>query len=405
MPVNPEITTKKFAIVTPWYGHQYGGAERFIREFAENLRRKGNTVEVCTTACSSPYVEWSDNDLETGETVLNGVPVRRFPVDERDAQRYVRLYSSLTSESAQSLCNADESALIENSINSRTLYQYIEENKSTYTWIFAPYMYGTTIKGTRIAPGRSLLFPCLHDEPMAHLPSVQRMFKNVGGVLCLSEPEKEMIQNIYSLQNTRTRFVGCGVEAPDKGNPDTFRKKFGIDNEYFLYIGKKDKGKNLHVLLDYFERFATDYTFRGPLVLVGPGDMQYVHNSVNESHVIDLGILDSETEKQNTLAGATALCHPSVHESFSIVIMESWLQRRPVIVDAACDVTREHCNASNGGLYYRNYFEFAGCLDMLLSNPSLARILGEQGRDYVREVFNWDAVIERFLQAANELLA
>ena len=40
-------------------------------------------------------------------------------------------------------------------------------------------------------------------------------------------------------------------------------------------------------------------------------------------------------------------------ESFSIVIMESWLCGTPILVNAHCPVTVEHCQNSQGGLFFK----------------------------------------------------
>lgn len=400
---NHNIMWQKLGVVTPWYGHQFGGAERFIRQFAEQLAQHSFTVEVFTTCCSSPYVEWSTNDLPEGKTEINNLLVHRFPADRRDADTYAQIYRRLSDVSSGGISREQEELLIANSIHSQALYDFIRHNKDEYIWIFAPYMYGTTIAGSQIAPERTLIFPCLHDEPFATLNSVKKVFQNVRGILCLSPPEKELILRLYGLDSASVHYVGCGVSRVETGNPVRFREKFQITEPYFLYLGKKDIGKNLHILIPFFEQFAQDFRFNGKLVLIGPGDTRWVCEHINERYIIDLGVLNDETYKNDALAGAVALCHPSNKESFSIVIMESWLQQRPVVVDYYCDVTRHHCEQSNGGLYYRNYWEFFECLKLLITRPDIASILGKQGKDYVEKEFNWHTVIKRFITALQHL--
>jgi len=402
---NHNIASQKFGIVTPWYAHQFGGAERFIRQFAEQLYQHSFSVEVFTTCCSSPYVEWSTNDLPEGKTEINNLPVHRFSVDRRNADTYARLYRQLTEESSAGITSQEEEQLITNSIHSQALYDFIRQHKDEYIWIFAPYMYGTTLTGSQIAPERTLIFPCLHNEPFATLASVKKVFQNVRGILCLSPPEKELVLRLYALDSASVHYIGCGVTATSIGNPLRFRKKFHINNDYFLYVGKKDTGKNLHILLSFFEQFAQDFRFSGKLVLIGPGDTRWVYEQIDEKYIIDLGVLSEEADKNDALAGAIALCHPSSKESFSIVIMESWLQGRPVVVDYYCDVTRHHCEQANGGLYYRNYWEFFECLKLLITKPDVANVLGQQGRSYVEKEFNWRAVIERFKTALVNLFS
>ena len=53
--------------------------------------------------------------------------------------------------------------------------------------------------------------------------------------------------------------------------------------------------------------------------------------AVSYTHLIDLGFVPIQ-DKYDAYAAAELLCQPSKHESFSYVIMESWLCERPVLV-------------------------------------------------------------------------
>ena len=69
----------KLAVVAQRYGADInGGAELHARYIAERLARHAE-VEVVTT-CARDYVSWR-NELPPGLEHVNGVPVRRFPVD------------------------------------------------------------------------------------------------------------------------------------------------------------------------------------------------------------------------------------------------------------------------------------------------------------------------------------
>lgn len=88
---------------------------------------------------------------------------------------------------------------------------------------------------------------------------------------------------------------------------------------------------------------------------------------------------------------------PSKNESFSIVIMESWLCERPVLVNAACNVTANFAKESNSGLYFNDYFEFEGCVNYYMDNPVIAETMGKTGRQFVLDNFKWDVIVKRFL--------
>jgi glycosyltransferase involved in cell wall biosynthesis len=89
---------------------------------------------------------------------------------------------------------------------------------------------------------------------------------------------------------------------------------------------------------------------------------------------------------------------PSALESFSLVVIEAWVERLPVLVNGACGPTREHCERSGGGLWFTSYPEFEGVLDRLVSDPGLRAELGRRGRVFVDRHFRWPVLIERYAE-------
>ena len=68
-----------------------------------------------------------------------------------------------------------------------------------------------------------------------------------------------------------------------------------------------------------------------------------------------------------------------------------------------CDVTRDHCLKSNGGLAFESYEEFSASLKRLLGDAELRMRLGEQGREYMEREYSWDSVTGRFFDFLREL--
>ena len=127
--------------------------------------------------------------------------------------------------------------------------------------------------------------------------------------------------------------------------------------------------------------------------LQGGGDIA-IPESVKDD-VYDLGFV-SKQDKYNAMAAASLLCQPSHNESFSLVIMESWLCGRPVLVSSQCAVTKDFAKRSNGGLYFKDYFEFEGCVEYILEHPEAAAELGANGGAFVRENFERDIIVEKY---------
>jgi len=87
---------------------------------------------------------------------------------------------------------------------------------------------------------------------------------------------------------------------------------------------------------------------------------------------------------------------PSRHESLSMVVLESWMMQRPVLVNGDCEVLRGQVLRADGGLYYRRYEEFAAAMDLLLQEPALAERLGRQGQAYFEANYAWPRILEKY---------
>lgn len=110
--------------------------------------------------------------------------------------------------------------------------------------------------------------------------------------------------------------------------------------------------------------------------------------------IITLGFI-SEEEKFALMRDAKCLVLASEFESLSMVVLESMIMGRPVLVNGKCLVLRGHCTKSNAGLYFENYAEFEGALSYLLSHPEQYEQMRENGRKYVRENYDWSVILEK----------
>jgi len=66
------------------------------------------------------------------------------------------------------------------------------------------------------------------------------------------------------------------------------------------------------------------------------------------------------------------------------------------VVNATCEVTREHCRRSGGGVWFGNYREFEAVIDRLLADAALRDTLGHNGRRYVERHYRWPVLIRRY---------
>jgi glycosyltransferase involved in cell wall biosynthesis len=163
-----------------------------------------------------------------------------------------------------------------------------------------------------------------------------------------------------------------------------------IRPDQLLCVGRLEEGKNILLLYEYVQRyFEEGNDIR--LVVLGEGPLKPPLHPAFEYR----GFV-SEQEKARAYASSLVLCQPSLNESFSLVVMESWLAGRPVLVHGECAVTRGHVQRSKGGLWFQTYEDFAGALDWFRSHLELATRMGENGKVYVLRNYTWEIVLDRF---------
>lgn len=385
---------RKIGFVIPWYGEDIpGGAEMELREVATHLQRAGMDVEILTTCVREFSADWNENYYSAGTAVVEDIAVRRFPVRRRDTAAFDRVNRRLME--GQHLSLQEEKTFVEEMVNSPQLYEYLKDASDDYAlYVFIPYMFGTTYYGMQACPEKSVLIPCFHDEAYLYLRLFRQAYIQARGIIYNAMPEMELANKVYDFTTTEQICMGIGMDTNICANADAFRKAYRIQKPFLLYAGRKDAGKNVHTLLRYFAEYKQRHGDSDlQLVLIGGGSIE-IPASVRDD-VYDLGFV-SRQDKYDAMAAAELLCQPSHNESFSLVIMESWLCGRPVLVHSQCSVTRDFARRANGGLYFRNYFEFEGCVQYILTHPEQARTMGQNGGAFVRENFDWDVIVEKY---------
>lgn len=389
---------KKIALICPWYGDNIrGGAEKECNYLAHGLKENGYPVEVFSTCVPQASDPRGINVLPEGLSEEGSIPVRRFLVKAQDLERYIPANLKLFKDD---FTIEDEQAYIEEDINSPDMYGYIREHKNEYSFfVFMPYLYGISINGAGICPEKSVLIPCLHDESYAYMHVFQSLMNDVRGVLFLSEPEKELAVRLYGLNETNMTVLGAQVDTgwEEECSAEAFREKYNIREQFILFAGRKDSGKKADELVEFFIRYKKEYpNSKKKLVFIGGGTLNDSIPDEYRDDIIELGFVSSE-DKHNAFAAAEFLCNPSQFESFSIVIMESWLASRPVLVSGKCPVTKSFCLKTNGGLFYDSYGEFAECVNFLSENENTANQMGLNGKRYVLENFTQEKIIKKMI--------
>lgn len=385
---------KKIGFVTPWFGEKIpGGAEMALRELAQHLHIAGVELEILTTCVEKFSSDWNKQFHKSGKTIENGLIVRRFSVRKRDVLKFDSVNFKLINNIP--IDKNEEKIYIQEMINSPDLYAYLNKHQQDYSiFIFIPYMFGTTYFGIKQCPDKSVLIPCLHNESYAYLSIFKELFSELRGMIFLAYPEETLANKIYNMCNVNSAVLGLGVNTNISGEPTAFRKKYSISSPFILYAGRKDIGKNIDTLIKYFSKYKERNHNDIKLVMIGGGDISIPIEQ--KENILDLGFVSVE-DKYNAFSASMVLCQPSQNESFSIVIMESWICGRPVLVNSKCEVTKDFAIRSNAGLFFDNFYDFEGVLNYIFEHPEQTDQMGQLGHKFVVENFSWDIVVEKYI--------
>jgi glycosyltransferase involved in cell wall biosynthesis len=361
-----------------------------MREMAFGLRDRGWEVDILTT-CARDHHTWV-NEYPAGVFVEDGVVVRRFPavVSTRRIEK-AAFEQTLSTGTTPPL--PEQERWMNDGVRMPELYHYLLDHAAEYqALVFGPYLFWMAFACSQVAPERSVLLACLHDEPEAYLEIFRPVFSGVAGLLFMTEPEHGLAHRIHDRLAPHD-VVGCGLYGTDKSqyDPEGFRSRHGIEGPFVLYLGRREGAKGWPELLETFASLILRTNLPLSLVTAGGGAVEAPPSIADR--VIDLGFL-SDAERDNALAAAAALVQPSRFEAFSRTIMEAWLAGTPVIVNGACDVLVWHCERSGAGLTFDDEFEFEQCLQFVTDDPEAAAALAAPGRDYVLSNYGWDAVLD-----------
>jgi glycosyltransferase involved in cell wall biosynthesis len=376
----------KLAFVVQRFGAEIaGGSEAHCRALAHRLSN-AHDITVLTT-CARDYVTWA-NAHPAGEDRDGAVRVLRFPVAR---PRRLKAFADLSDEVFDGNAPPDRQLawFRENGPDAPGLIDYLRTNGTDYDLVlFWTFRYAPSFFGLPLVAERAVLLPTAEEDRAVYLDVAEEFFRRPAGYLFLTPEEEALVTTRAGTPLRPSAVIGIGLEPAGAADAGCL-SAFNLPADYVLYLGRVDRNKGCHTLLDYFQDYAAE-SADVTLVLAGPAKMQVPdHPSIRA-----LGYVSDEV-RAALLAHARTLIIPSPYESLSIVLLEGWNHGVPALVNARCKVLTGQVTRANGGLYYRSSDEFCEGLRYLLANRPAREAMGRQGRAYVESEYRWPVVLER----------
>jgi glycosyltransferase involved in cell wall biosynthesis len=382
----------KIALVVQRCGTEVnGGAESLCLQIAQHLAPSAVT-EILTT-CALDYMTW-ENFYPEGTEKIGSTVVRRFRVDRpRDVAAFNQLSGQLNSKRDKTTLSEQEDWMRAQGPMSSGLLDYLPAAKGSYdAFIFFGYLYATTYFGLPLVRDKAWLEPLAHDEWTIYFRMWDAFFALPKGFIFNTQAERSFLRRRFPGNSLAGPIAGIGIDPPQGLDVNKFKSRYNLSAPFLLYIGRIDASKGCEEMFGYFIRWKQESNNPYKLVLVGQEIMPIPFHD----DIIHLGYV-SEEEKWAALSACDWVIAPSRFESLSMALLEGWSVGRPALVNGACAVLVEHCRKAHGGVWFHDSHDWRMFLDGVDSETKT--ILGRQGRNYVREYYDWKKVEASYLHA------
>lgn len=168
----------------------------------------------------------------------------------------------------------------------------------------------------------------------------------------------------------------------DRSETLDFRKRFGLPEDYFVFVGTGDPRKNRPIISRALEKAKL------PVPLVVAGWSGWSSLNPREKNIIALDYINDQ-DLARLYSGAIALVYPSLYEGFGLPVLEAMSCGCPVICSRSTGLPEA---AGNAALYLEDPSDeasLAGLLRKVSADKALRRQLIEKGLEQAR-INSWE---------------
>lgn len=242
--------------------------------------------------------------------------------------------------------------------------------------------------------------------------SMVRSCRRADVIITISEFSKAEIIKYLGVSPQKIVVMPCGVDFM-KFRPDyditeitKTKSKYGITNEYFLYLGTLEPRKNIERLIEAYGLLKKRLVSIPRLVIAGKKGWLYdtIFKRVNMlnlgNDVIFTGYVD-ENDAPILMKGATAFIFPSLYEGFGLPPLEAMACGAPVITSNAASLPEV---VGDAGLLIDPYSveSISHAMESLLLDPALQSDLADKGIKRAA-TFTWDKSVDIISEVYEQL--
>jgi glycosyltransferase involved in cell wall biosynthesis len=165
--------------------------------------------------------------------------------------------------------------------------------------------------------------------------ATKRSIKRASHLLVVSAFTHDEVHDVYHVKEERMTITPLSADLSvyrrmDNQTIESVLRKYRLGHNFFLFVGRLEKKKNVATLIRAFELFKQNRGIGDPFELVLAGEpgygydeiKTYIDRSLQHELIREIGYVADE-EVAALMNVATALCFPSWYEGFGIPNLEA----------------------------------------------------------------------------------
>ncbi len=410
---NTDLAEKKrILVIAPVLTEKFiGGAEIVIKDFISILSAS-QEYDITVLSTQSNSVDDFNNKIKNMNPKDFGwgdnVKIKRFPT--------LTLTKKLHKWAHQHYSQSSNIAINEiwkySGLTGIGLISYVEKNAHKYDVVYVPhYLYPLSHRLIKLTKN-NIVHPFIHDEPALDNINNKRFFQYATSIIVNSEAEKVILDKHNIPFFAPLKEVGNRIDKPELtqsllDNEDKILAEFDLSpKKYIFYIGRISKMKNVDDLIHWHQTLLKRTSLNIELVIAGKGDPVKVADLTELPKGMRAIGFVSDEQKTVLMKNALAVAQLSILESFSLVMVESWLLRTPVIVNPNClPIKYNFIKSQSSGQLASNENEYIKAVESLVFfSPNKYKEMGDNGYDFAMENFVSGVFEPKLLERFNAVI-
>lgn len=183
---------------------------------------------------------------------------------------------------------------------------------------------------------------------------------------------------------------GVNLKEFEERNGDEFRSKFGVEDDFYLFVGRATKYKRPELFVELARKMP-----RRKFVMLGRGITQEkMQDYLKLTLPYNLQCIGEPKRKDvvNAFDACRAFVLPSANETFGIVLLETMASGKPVIAANNLGPAEIIQNGKNGFLFEKDNLE---SLVVIAEKAWDGKEVGLAGRELVERDYDWKNIVPK----------